>query len=133
FTPFHAARMLASLDHISGGRAGANIVTSMFDEEARNHGFDALPPHEQRYARAEEFIDVLCARWDSWDGGVLAGRECGRFLVADAIRPVFQDGRYFRVAGPLTVPRCPQGRPVLFQAGASETGRNLAARYADAV
>lgn len=133
FTPFHAARMLASLDHISGGRAGANIVTSMFDEEARNHGFDALPPHEQRYARAEEFIDVLCALWDSWDGGVLVDREGGRFLDADAIRPVDHDGRYFRVDGPLTVPRCPQGRPVLFQAGASETGRNLAARYAEAV
>jgi len=134
FTPFHAARMLASLDHISGGRVGANIVTSMFDEEARNHGFDALPPHTERYARAEEFIEVLCALWDSWDdGGVLVDRTGGRFLDSDAIRPIHHRGKHFRVDGPLTVPRCPQGRPVLFQAGASETGRNLAARHAEAV
>ncbi|NLV78934.1 MAG: LLM class flavin-dependent oxidoreductase, partial [Rhodococcus sp.] len=66
WTPFHAARMLASLDHISGGRAGANIVTSMFDAEARNHGFDALPAHAERYARAAEFVEALTALWDSW-------------------------------------------------------------------
>ncbi|MFF0283661.1 LLM class flavin-dependent oxidoreductase [Rhodococcus aetherivorans] len=134
YTPFHAARMLASLDHISGGRVGANIVTSMFDDEARNHGFDALPPHAERYSRAEEFIDVLTALWDSWDEGALAiDRTAGRFLDPGAVRRIAHRGTHFRVDGPLTVPRCPQGRPVLFQAGASETGRTLAARYADAV
>ncbi|RVW00897.1 LLM class flavin-dependent oxidoreductase [Rhodococcus spongiicola] len=134
FTPFHAARMLASLDHISGGRAGANIVTSMFDDEARNHGFDALPAHAERYARAEEFIEVLIALWDSWgEGALVVDRAGGRFLDADAVRRIDHRGTHFRVDGPLTVPRCPQGRPVLFQAGASEVGRNLAARYAEAV
>ncbi|MFL1595134.1 LLM class flavin-dependent oxidoreductase [Rhodococcus ruber] len=133
-TPFHAARMLASLDHISGGRAGVNIVTSMFDAEARNHGFDALPDHAERYGRAEEFIEVLTALWDSWDeAGILVDRAAGRYLDADAIRRIDHRGQHFRVDGPLTVPRCPQGRPVLFQAGASETGRNLAARHAEAV
>lgn len=76
FTPFHAARMLASLDHISAGRAGWNVVTSMFDEEARNHGMTAMPPHDQRYARAGEFVEVAQRLWDSWaDEAVLADRD----------------------------------------------------------
>ncbi len=134
YTPFHAARMLASLDHISGGRAGANIVTSMFDAEARNHGSDSLPAHTERYGRAEEFIDAIVALWDSWDEhAVIADRSAGRFLDADAIHRIEHRGKHFRVDGPLTVPRCPQGRPVLFQAGASDTGRDLAARHAEAV
>ncbi|MCK0089612.1 LLM class flavin-dependent oxidoreductase [Rhodococcus sp. F64268] len=134
YTPFHAARMLASLDHISGGRAGANIVTSMFDAEARNHGLESLPAHAERYGRAEEFIDAIVALWDSWDEhAVIADRAAGRFLDADAIHPIEHHGRHFRVDGPLTVPRCPQGRPVLFQAGSSDTGRDLAARHAEAV
>ena len=133
FTPFHAARMLASLDHISGGRAGWNVVTSMFDVEARSHGLQTMPSPEQRYARAEEFVEVAQQLWDSWiDGAVVADRG-GVYADPASLRPVHHRGEHFRVDGPLTVPRPPQGRPVLFQAGASSPGRDLAARYAEAI
>ena len=134
YTPFHAARLLASLDHISGGRAGINVVTSMFDAEARNHSMDALPGHEERYERAEEFVDALLGLWDSWsESALLVDREAGRYLDSSQIRPINHRGTHFSVAGPLTVPRCPQGRPVLFQAGSSESGRSFAARHAEAI
>lgn len=133
FTPFHAARMLASLDHISGGRAGWNVVTSMFDAEARNHGLQAMPPRQQRYARAAEFVEVAHRLWDSWaDDAVVADRD-GAYADPASLRPVRHSGEHFMVDGPLTVPRAPQGRPVLFQAGASGPGRDLAARYAEAI
>lgn len=133
YTPFHAARLLASLDHISSGRVGWNVVTSMFDAEARNHGMDGLPAHAQRYARAEEFIDAVQALWDSWPSeAILADRE-GKYLDASMIRPIDHQGEHFSVAGPLNVPQPPQGRPVLFQAGASDPGRNLAARRAEGI
>jgi len=133
FTPFHAARMLASLDHISGGRVGWNVVTSMFDAEARNHGYDAMPEHAWRYARAEEFVATVLRLWDSWDDGALLIERAGDYVRADAVRAIDHSGEHFRVAGPLTVPRPPQGHPVMFQAGASEPGRDLAARYAEAI
>ena len=133
FEPFHAARMLASLDHISGGRAGWNVVTSMFDAEARNHGLDAFPDHETRYARAHEFTETVLGLWDTWaDGAVLADRAA-MWADPSKVRPLGHRGERFRVDGPLTVPRPPQGRPVLFQAGASEQGRELTARFAEAV
>lgn len=133
YTPFHAARMLASLDHISGGRIGWNVVTSMFDAEARNHSMEAMPAGPERYARATEFIDVALALWDSWaDDAVLADRS-GLFADPNKLRAVNHEGEHFSVAGPLNVPRGPQGRPVLFQAGASESGRQLAARHAEGI
>lgn len=133
YTPFHAARMLASLDHISGGRAGWNVVTSMFDAEARNHGMDAIPAREERYARAEEFVDTALALWDSWDSDALALDRTGMYADPAKVHSIDHDGKHFRVDGPLTVPRSPQGRPVLFQAGASGPGRDLAAKYAEAI
>lgn len=133
FTPYHAARMLASLDHISGGRAGWNVVTSMFDDEARNHGMAALPPHAQRYARAEEFVDVVTALWDSWPVESIEVDRAGSYARPDLIDRVDHRGEHFAVQGPLNVPRPPQGRPVLFQAGASEPGRTLAASHAEAI
>lgn len=133
FTPFHAARLLASLDHISGGRMGWNVVTSMFDSEARNHGHESMPSHGERYARAEEFIDVALRLWDSWDADALPMDRKGSYGVTGRIRPIHHRGPHFLVDGPLTVPRSPQGRPVLFQAGASEQGRDLAARRAEAI
>lgn len=133
FTPFHAARMLASLDHMSGGRIGWNVVTSMFDTEARNHGYDAMPAHEQRYARAEEFVDVALRLWDSWSDHALARDRDGVYAHPEAVQPIHHQGPFFRVDGPLTVPRSPQGHPVLFQAGASGPGRDLAARRAEAI
>jgi FMN-dependent oxidoreductase (nitrilotriacetate monooxygenase family) len=133
FTPFHAARMLASLDHISGGRAGWNVVTSMFDAEARNHGLEAMPGREQRYARAEEFIEVALKLWDSWADDAVVADRTGLYADPARLRPVHHRAEHFQVDGPLTVPRPPQGRPVLFQAGASGPGRDLAARYAEAI
>lgn len=133
YTPFHAARMLASLDHISGGRAGWNVVTSMFDAEARNHGMDAIPAREERYARAAEFVDTALALWDSWDADALTLDRTGMYADPAKVHSIDHDGKHFRVDGPLTVPRSPQGRPVLFQAGASGPGRDLAAKYAEAI
>lgn len=133
YTPFHAARMLASLDHISGGRAGWNVVTSMFDAEARNHGMDAIPAREERYARAAEFVDTALALWDSWEPDALTLDRAGMYADPAKVHAIDHDGKHFRVDGPLTVPRSPQGRPVLFQAGASGPGRDLAAKYAEAI
>ncbi|MDI9929158.1 LLM class flavin-dependent oxidoreductase [Rhodococcus sp. IEGM 1354] len=133
YTPFHAARMLASLDHISGGRAGWNVVTSMFDAEARNHGMDVIPAREERYARAAEFVDTALALWDSWDADALTLDRAGMYADPAKVHAIDHDGTHFRVDGPLTVPRSPQGRPVLFQAGASGPGRDLAAKYAEAI
>src|SRR5690606_4093505 len=117
YTPFHAARMLASLDHISRGRMGWNVVTSMFDAEARNHGYDAMPDHAWRYARAEEFVDAVLRLWDSWADDAIACDRAGVYAHPDRVRAVDHRGAQFQVAGPLTVPRPPQGHPVLFQAG----------------
>lgn len=133
YTPFHAARMLASLDHISRGRVGWNLVTSMFDAEARNHNYTAMPPHAERYARAEEFANTVLSLWDSWADDALRYDRAGNFADPDKVRPINHHGEHFLVDGPLNVPRPPQGRPVLFQAGASEQGRDLAARYAEAI
>jgi len=133
FTPFHAARLMASLDHISAGRMGWNVVTSMFDAEARNHGYDAMPPHAWRYARAEAFVDAVMQLWDSWDEDALVLDRQGLYADPDKVRAIDYRDDYFQVDGPLTVPRMPQGHPVLFQAGASDQGRDLAARRAEAI
>jgi len=133
FTPFHAARMMASLDHISGGRMGWNVVTSMFDSEARNHGYESMPDHAWRYARAEEFIDAALSLWDSWRDDALIMDKSGSYVSPGSVKPVLHHGKHFLVDGPLTVPRPPQGHPVLFQAGASDQGRDLAARRAEAI
>ena len=133
FTPFHAARMLASLDHISGGRMGWNVVTSMFDAEARNHSMPFLPGHAERYERAEEFVSAALALWDSWEPDALVLDRAGLWADPSRVHPVHHEGAHFLVDGPLTVPRSPQGRPVLFQAGSSGPGRDLAARYAEGI
>ena len=133
FTPFHAARMLASLDHMSHGRIGWNVVTSMFDAEARNHGYESMPDHDWRYARAEEFIAATLALWDSWADDAVLNDRAGTYAAPERVVPVNHHGEHFSVDGPLTVPRPPQGHPVLFQAGASEQGRDLAARRAEAI
>ncbi|MDN6300706.1 MAG: LLM class flavin-dependent oxidoreductase [Micrococcaceae bacterium] len=133
YTPYHAARMLASLDHISAGRIGWNVVTSMFDAEARNHSMDAMPASPERYARAAEFIDVALGLWDSWaDDAVLADRE-GLFADPEKVRPINHDGEHFSVDGPLTGPRGPPGRPGLLPGGAAAAGRQRAARHAEGI
>lgn len=132
--PFNLARRFASLDHISGGRAGWNIVTTAGVDAARNFNLDDLPAHRDRYERAAEFIDVSIKLWDSWDDDApLGDKENGVWGDASKLYPPQHVGKYFKVAGPLNVPRSPQGYPVLVQAGSSEDGKELAARYAEAV
>jgi len=132
--PFNLARRFASLDHISGGRAGWNIVTTAGLDAARNFGLDELPAHRERYERAAEFIEVSLKLWDSWaDDAALGDKAAGVWGNQDRIFPANHVGRFFRVAGALNVPRSPQGYPLLVQAGSSEDGKELAARYAEAV
>ncbi len=132
--PYNLARRFASLDHISGGRAGWNIVTTAERNSAQNFGLDERPAHRDRYLRAAEFVDVSIRLWDSWeDGAEIGDKEAGVYADADRIHPVDYEGDYFRVRGPLNVPRSPQGRPLLVQAGSSEDGREFAARYAEAI
>jgi FMN-dependent oxidoreductase (nitrilotriacetate monooxygenase family) len=130
--PYNMARQMASLDHISGGRAAWNIVTSAWGEV--NFGGRPLPPHAERYARAEEFVEVVTALWDSWaDDAILADRADGTYALPERVRRIDHVGRHFSVEGPLNVPRSPQGRPVLVQAGSSSDGKDFAARHAEVV
>jgi FMN-dependent oxidoreductase (nitrilotriacetate monooxygenase family) len=132
--PYNLARRFASLDHISGGRAGWNIVTTAGKAAAQNFGLDDNPGHHDRYRRAAEFVDVSVRLWDSWeDGAELGDKAAGIYADDSRIHPVDYQGEYFRVRGPLNVPRSPQGRPLLVQAGSSQDGRDFAARYAEAV
>src|SRR5260221_4442202 len=132
--PFNLARQFGSLDHISNGRVGWNIVTSWLATAARNFGGTGQVSHDDRYARGEEFMTVIKALWDSWaEDAVIDDRAGGRYARADRIRPINHTGSHYQVKGPLNLPRCPQGRPVLVQAGSSDTGRRFAARYGEAV
>ncbi|WP_406435929.1 LLM class flavin-dependent oxidoreductase [Streptomyces sp. NBC_00631] len=133
-SPYNLARKFASLDIISGGRAGWNIVTTAGAEAARNFGIDEEPAHAERYARAAEFLDVALKLWDSWeDDAILADKDSGVWGDDAKIHPPRHRGTYFRVEGALNVPRSPQGYPLLVQAGSSEDGKAFAARYAEAV
>jgi len=132
--PFNLARQFATLDHISRGRIGWNIVTSWLVTAAANFGGAPQLEHAERYARGEEFMSVIKALWDSWSADALVdNRETGEYVREGSIRPINHDGTYYQVRGPLNVPRSPQGRPVLVQAGSSETGRTFAARHAEAI
>ncbi len=132
--PFNLARQFASIDHISRGRAAWNIVTSWLASAAENYGGAGQVSHADRYARGEEFMEVVKALWDSWAAdAVLDDRAAGLYARRDRIRSIRHRGDFYKVAGPLNLPRCPQGRPVLVQAGSSDTGRRFAARHADAV
>ncbi|WP_416262269.1 NtaA/DmoA family FMN-dependent monooxygenase [Gibbsiella quercinecans] len=132
--PYNVARTLASLDHVCGGRIGWNIVTTYDEQAAANFGMTSLPDRALRYARAEEFVNVVCKLWGSWaDDAVLPKRGGEVDINNQHIHPVYHVGRFFSVKGASQTPRTPQGRPVLFQAGGSPAGMALAARYADAV
>ncbi|WP_328933962.1 MULTISPECIES: LLM class flavin-dependent oxidoreductase [unclassified Streptomyces] len=133
-SPYNLARKFASLDIISGGRAGWNIVTTAGAEAARNFGLEHEPAHAERYARAAEFLDVALKLWDSWeDDAIVADKAAGVWGDDTKIHPPRHQGTYFSVAGALNVPRSPQGYPLLVQAGSSEDGKTFAARYAEAV
>jgi FMN-dependent oxidoreductase (nitrilotriacetate monooxygenase family) len=131
--PYNVARKFASLDHISGGRAGWNIVTSSANE-APNFGFEQLADHAERYRRADEFTQVVRGLWDCFeDDAVVIDKANGEFFKPEKLRLLNHKGAYFNVRGPLSLPRCPQGNPVLVQAGSSEDGKNLASKYAEVI
>lgn len=132
--PFNLARAFSSLDHLSGGRAAWNVVTSFQDAEAQNFGEARLPPREARYAKAEEFLKVTAQLWDSWgDDALVLDKATGVFGRPEQVQATDHLGEYFKVQGPLGVPRSPQGYPVIVQAGASPAGRDFAARWADVI
>lgn len=132
--PFTVARQFASIDHISGGRAGWNVVTSPLEGTALNFGGKPHPAHSERYRIAEEYLEVAKGLWDSWeDDAFIRDKESGTFFDPAKLHRLNHEGEYFSVQGPLNIARSRQGQPVIFQAGSSDSGRNLAAKTADAV
>ncbi len=132
--PYNLARWFSSLDHISGGRAGWNIVTTAGDRSAQNFNRTRNTEHARRYRRAAEFVDVTTALWDSWeDDALIVDKASGRFADPAKVHEINHRGPFFQVRGPLNATRSPQGRPLLVQAGSSEDGRAFAATYAEAV
>jgi FMN-dependent oxidoreductase (nitrilotriacetate monooxygenase family) len=132
--PYHIARRFATLDQISNGRGGWNLVTSQSESEARNFGHETHMAHDDRYDRAGEFFDVVAGLWDSWAADALVGNKAtAQYIDPAKVRVLNHQGEHFSVRGPLNVGRSPQGRPVIVQAGASRPGKKLAARIADCV
>jgi FMN-dependent oxidoreductase (nitrilotriacetate monooxygenase family) len=132
--PFNVARIFGSIDHLSGGRAAWNVVTSSNAKAALNFNHDEHMEHELRYARAQEFVDVVTGLWDCWeDDAIVADKTTGQYVDAEKVRPLNHKGRFFQVKGPLNQARPPQGHPVIIQAGGSPSGLELAARTADVV
>lgn len=132
--PYNLARQILSLEQLSHGRIAWNIVTSTDENASRNFGLTSMPPVDQRYAMAADFTDAVIKLWDSWEDEALVGDpKTGVWADPRRIHAVHHAGPYYTVDGPLQVPRSPQGRPVLVQAGSSPAGRDFAARYADAI
>jgi len=132
--PYNVARLFASIDHVSQGRAAWNVVTSSRPKAALNFSLDRQMDHELRYQRAEEFVDVVKGLWDCWEDGALVADKASAVYIDDSkIRPLDHKGRFFQVKGPMSIARCPQGHPVIIQAGGSPSGLELAARTADVV
>jgi len=132
--PFNLARQFASLDHISGGRAGWNVVTSWLEGSAANFSKAKHLEHDVRYRLAGEHLDVVQGLWDSWeDGALVADKASGVFVDPDKLHALNHQGEFFQVKGPLNIKRSPQGQPVIFQAGASDDGKSFAAKRADAI
>ena len=132
--PFHVARKFATLDHLSGGRCGWNIVTSTIASEARNLGREDLMDHHERYQRAFEFVKVVTGLWDTWqDDAFVRNKSTGQFFDVDKLHVLNHQGEYFSSRGPLNAPRPPQGHPVLIQAGSSEDGRAFASQVAEVI
>jgi FMN-dependent oxidoreductase (nitrilotriacetate monooxygenase family) len=134
YPPFMLARLCSTLDHIAGGRFGWNIVTSGEELAAQNFGMDHLPPRQQRYDMADEYVDLVCKLFDSWDpDAVVMDRATGTYADYRKVRPINFEGKFFKVRGPLNTVRSPQGQPVFVQAGGSPRGRAFAAKHADSI
>jgi len=132
--PFTVARQFASLDHLSHGRAGWNVVTSPLEGSAKNFSREKHPDHALRYRIADEYLDVVKGLWNSWEeDAFIRDKASGQFFDPEKLHTLNHHGDFFQVAGPLNIGRTPQGRPIIFQAGASEDGKKLAARHADAI
>jgi FMN-dependent oxidoreductase (nitrilotriacetate monooxygenase family) len=134
FEPFDVARRFATLDLMSGGRAAWNVVTSVNDGEAQNMGKDQHLDHDPRYDRADEFMEVVLGHWDTWeDGALLVDKASGRFADPSKVKRLDHNGPFFKSRGPFTVPRSPQGHPVIVQAGASGRGQHFAGRWGEVI
>jgi FMN-dependent oxidoreductase (nitrilotriacetate monooxygenase family) len=134
YEPFHVARVFATLDLMTAGRAAWNIVTSLNDGEARNMGRERAIAHDLRYDRADEFMEIVLGHWDSWeDDAIVQDKTSGLFAIPEKVHRLDYEGRYFRSRGPFTVPRSPQGHPVLIQAGQSGRGKSFGARWGEVI
>ena len=134
YPPFLLARLCSTMDHILKGRLGWNIVTSAEDRAAQNFGMDKLFEHDERYNMADEYVDLVCQLWDSWEAdAVVRNRETGVYADHTKVHTIDFEGKYYKSRGPLNTVRSPQGRPVFVQAGASPRGRQFAAKAADCV
>jgi len=132
FQPFHVARLFQSVDLMLNGRAAWNVVTSVNDNEAKNMGLDGVIAHDNRYDMADEFMEAVLGHWDSWDDdAIILDKNNGVFAKPGSVRRIDHKGEYFQTRGPFTVPRSPQGRPVIMQAGASGRGQKFAARWGE--
>jgi FMN-dependent oxidoreductase (nitrilotriacetate monooxygenase family) len=134
FEPFHVARVFATLDLMTNGRAAWNVVTSLNHSEAQNMGKDEHLEHDLRYDKADEFMEVVLGHWDTWaDDSLIVDKASGRFADPDKLRKLDHKGKWYRSKGPFTVPRSPQGRPVVIQAGQSGRGKTFSARWGELV
>ena len=134
YEPFHVARAMQTLDLMSAGRAAWNIVTSLNDGEAANMGHDEMMEHDRRYDRADEFVEIVLGHWDAWeDDALIIDKTTGRFGDGNKVHRLDYRGKFLKSRGPFTVPRSPQGRPVLIQAGSSGRGKSFSARWAELV
>jgi len=134
YHPYLTARIVGTLDQISDGRAGWNMVTGSSDYSGQNFGLDKLPEHDKRYEMAAEYIEIVTKLWDSWEpGAIIADRKTGVLIDPERVHTIDFKGEYYASRGPLNSGPCPQGRPVIAQAGGSAKGRTTAARYADTI
>jgi FMN-dependent oxidoreductase (nitrilotriacetate monooxygenase family) len=134
YEPFHVARLFATLDLMTQGRAAWNVVTSLNDGEAQNMGRDEAVAHDLRYDRADEFMEIVLGHWDAWeDDAIVQDKVAGLFAHPDKVHRLDYQGRYFRSRGPFTVPRSAQGHPVIIQAGSSGRGKTFGARWGEVI
>src|SRR5687767_11115223 len=134
YEPFHVARVFATLDHMTNGRAAWNVVTSLNAGEALNMGRDEVMEHDLRYDRADEFMEIVLGHWSAWaDDALIVDKDSGTFADPSLVRRLDYRGEFLKSRGPFTVPRTPQGHPVVIQAGASGRGRRFAGRWGEVI